>query len=134
MNKLKKILNLTYDPIIIMFICNVFLTFIIKRLINGIHKMFLKHSMTNGFRTHNFLTFTKRFLSNVCKTQKCLLGSNQLYYCNFLLYGNIRASVSKLQKGQNALLHCFQTRQNDSCHTRGFPFYIVTFSNMTSLS
>ena len=38
-----KILKLTADPIIIqtlLFIYNVFLTFIIKRLINGIHKMF----------------------------------------------------------------------------------------------
>ena len=48
-----------------MFICNVFLTFIIKCLINGIHKMFLKHSIINGFRTHNFLSLIKRFLSNV---------------------------------------------------------------------
>ena len=58
-----------------MFIYNVFLTFIVKRLINGIHKTCLKHSITNGFRTHHFLTFAKRFLSNVCKTQKCLLGT-----------------------------------------------------------
>ena len=29
--------------------------------------MFLKHSIINGFRTHNFLTLIKRFLSNVCK-------------------------------------------------------------------
>ena len=36
--------------------------------------MFLKHSITNGFRTHQFLTIAKRFLSNLCKTQKCLLG------------------------------------------------------------
>ena len=55
-----------------MFIYNIFLTFIVKRLINGIHKTFLKHSITNGFRTHHFLTFAKRFLSNICKPQKCL--------------------------------------------------------------
>ena len=52
-----------------MFIYNVFLTFIIERLINGIFKTFKKHSITNGFRTHHFLTFAKRFLTNVCKTQ-----------------------------------------------------------------
>ena len=50
------------------------LTFIVKRSINGMRKMFLKHSITNGFRTHHFLSFDKRFLSNVCKTLKCLLG------------------------------------------------------------
>ena len=32
-----------------MFIYNVFPTFIIKRLINGMHKMFLKHSVTMVF-------------------------------------------------------------------------------------
>ena len=52
-----------------------FLTFINKRLINGIHKMFKKHSIINGFHTHLFLTFAKRFLSNICKTQKCLPGN-----------------------------------------------------------
>ena len=35
----------------------------------------LKHSIINGFCTHNFLTFAKRFLSNVCKTQKYLLAT-----------------------------------------------------------
>ena len=57
-----------------MFICNVFLTFVVKRLIKGIHKMFLKHSIINGFRTHHFLNFAKVF-----KTQKCLLGKYQKY-------------------------------------------------------
>ena len=65
-SNLKKILNLTSDPhyysYINMFVCNIFLRFIIKRLINGIHKTFLKHSIINGFRTHHFLTFAKRFL------------------------------------------------------------------------
>ena len=56
-----------------MFICNVFLTFFFK------HKTFLKQSITNGFRTHHFLTFAKRFLSNVCKTQKCLLGTYKVH-------------------------------------------------------
>ena len=39
-----------------MFIYNVFLTFINKRLINGTHKMLLKHSIINGFCTDHFLT------------------------------------------------------------------------------
>ena len=61
-----------------MFICNICLTFVIKRLINGIHKTFLKHSITNGFCTHHFLTFAKRFLSNVYKTQKLFTGQYNL--------------------------------------------------------
>ena len=68
MINLKKILNLTPDPIIIQT-----LLFIIKCLKNGVHKMFLKHSIINGFRTHYFLTFAKRFLQ-MFANQKCLLG------------------------------------------------------------
>ena len=68
-----------------MFICNMFLTFIIKLLINGTHKIFLKHSIINGFRTHHLSTFAKRFLSNVCKTKKHLLGSSNLYQSKNLM-------------------------------------------------
>ena len=54
-SNLKKILNLTSDPIIIeTLLCNAFLTFIIKLLINCIHKTFLKHSIITGFHTHHF--------------------------------------------------------------------------------
>ena len=57
-SNLKKTFNLTSDPIIIetllcLFVM-FFLTFIIKRLINGINKTFGKHSIINGFRTHHF--------------------------------------------------------------------------------
>ena len=51
-----------------------FLTFIIKRLINGIHKTFYK-----WFLYPSFLTFAKCFHSNIYKTQTCLLG----YYFMF---------------------------------------------------
>ena len=37
--------------------------------------MFLKHSIITGFRTHHFLTFAKRFLSNICKTKNSFLDS-----------------------------------------------------------
>ena len=63
-----------------------FLTFIIKRLINDTHRTFYTHSIINGFRTHHFLTFAKRFLPNICKTQKCLLGVINLillFYVHF---------------------------------------------------
>ena len=66
--------NYYYYSDINMFICNIFLIFIIKRLIKGIHKTFLKHAIINGFHTHHFLTLAKHFLSNVCKTKNCLLG------------------------------------------------------------
>ena len=70
-----------------MFIHNVFLTFTIKHSINGVHIMFYKHSITNGFCTHHFLTFAKHFLLNVCKIQKCLLATDseivdyKIQYC-----------------------------------------------------
>ena len=58
MSYLEKILNLTSDPIIIQtLICSFvifLLTFIIKCMINILHKTFQKHSIKNGFRTHHF--------------------------------------------------------------------------------
>ena len=43
-----------------MFVSNIFLTFVIKYLINEIHETFLK-PILYGFRTHHILTFIKRF-------------------------------------------------------------------------
>ena len=75
---LKEILDLTSDPIIfetfIMFVCNVSLTFIIKRLINTIHKMFSKHSIINGFHTHHFsIVFTHGVRMGGWATRKSFL-------------------------------------------------------------
>ena len=44
-----------------------------------IKTIFSKHFIINGFHTHNFLTSIKRFLSNVCKTKKILLGYYQVF-------------------------------------------------------
>ena len=63
-----------------MFICNVFLTFIIKRLITGIHKTFLKHSFFHGFHTHHFLTFAKRLQYPKMFTGMDNANINQLIY------------------------------------------------------
>ena len=56
-SNLRKILNLTSDPIIIRTLLCPFETF-----------------------CFHFLTFAKHFLSNICKTQKCLLGCDGYKY------------------------------------------------------
>ena len=62
-----------------MFIYNVFLTFSVKRLTNGIFKMFLKHSITNGFRTHHFLTF-ETFPNKRLQNPKMFTGNMKFKY------------------------------------------------------
>ena len=78
-SNLKNILNLASDPIIIQpLICSFvmfFLTFVLKRLINGVHKTNLKTFYNKWFSYPScFYPLPNVFFSNVCKTQKILHG------------------------------------------------------------
>ena len=77
--------NYYYYSDIKMFICNIFQIFIIKRLIKGIHKTFLKHSIINGFHTHHFLTLAKHFHQKLF-TGKGFILTRRLI-CFILLFG-----------------------------------------------
>ena len=98
-----KILNLTSDSIIIQtllcFFYNVFLTFIVKCLINGFLKCF-KNILLQMVSYPSFLTIAKRFLSNVWKTHKCLLGTLYRTFRKRLTYTPYLKLLLTLRLGQ----------------------------------
>ena len=72
-----------------MLICNVCLTFIIKRLINGIYKTFLKHSIINCFLYPSFFNLYQTFPIKRLQSPKMFTGKCQIYCMTMMKKENL---------------------------------------------
>ena len=98
-SNLKKILNLTSDPIIIQTLLCIFLTFVIKHLINSIHKTFKKHSIINGFCTHHFYPTALKGCRGIVFTHGVRMGGWREKVCPGCISETIRCR--KLIRGRD---------------------------------